>query len=647
MRHFGIFSVLVWLVCTGASAKTTISPEPSLPEVTRGQEVTIRGKDFPSQDVKVYLRTGNEKAGDKGIERPATGVDDNTLKFTLQSDMPTGRYLVFVSVGTNELSVPGELRVLPDASGQVHIDAIHPPTVYPSEIYGRYDFEISGQNLGASPKDNIVEVVGKGPESMGTAEECATVRTSTSTPPAAKTVTSTSTPPKGLCLHVDQGMETRKLRVIGFQPERQGPLQFQVRVGNNVSNAVSVTFSEVSRWVVFPMAIGVFALLVGIVLLTVWWGVGSYEIGGKKYRPLSSFLLEKQTNSYSLSKFQLLAWTSVAVFGYVYLFLCRVLVQWNFQWPSIPDGLPALLGISAGTTVLAVGVTRAVGSKGAGPTQPSPADFISTGGLVASERFQFFVWTLVGCLGFIFLLIETDPATLAELPKVPDNFLYLMGFSSLGYLGGKTVRKPGPVIKKISIPQGKGIIEASATDAPKPPDGVTATGTLLTINLEGENLDPKANVKVDNKLLGGYQFWITGTTSDPQSGFCTQMTATLNDASAYLEGERNLTLVNSDGQAADVKFPVDPMSIDSGECMPKDDAHPDVRNIVVKGKNFGEGTTAEWRANQQVVKIPSVTKENPGQLTLKEVPETVQGTGKLILTSMIGLKASKDIKLTR
>ena len=116
---------------------------------------------------------------------------------------------------------------------------------------------------------------------------------------------------------------------------------------------------------------------------------------------VGAFFLDRQSNSYSLSKFQVIAWTSVAVFGYVYLFLCRVFIQWKFGLPPIPDGLPTLLGISAGTTVAAIGITANRGSKGAGPMHPSFADFISTGGLVAGERFQFFIWTLVGCGGFL------------------------------------------------------------------------------------------------------------------------------------------------------------------------------------------------------------------------------------------------------
>jgi hypothetical protein len=154
----------------------------------------------------------------------------------------------------------------------------------------------------------------------------------------------------------------------------------------------------------------------------IWKGVGPYTISGKTYGPLAAFLLDKETNSFSLSKFQLLTWTCVAVFGYMYLFLCRMLIQWDFTFPPIPDGLPTLLGISAGTTVAASGITITRGAKGAGPVQPSMADFVSSEGLLAADRFQFFVWTLICCAGFLGLLLQSDPSILKELPKIPDSF---------------------------------------------------------------------------------------------------------------------------------------------------------------------------------------------------------------------------------
>jgi hypothetical protein len=524
------------------------------------------------------------------------------------------------------------------ASTEVTLDTIYPTTVYPNPFNKRYDFEIVGQNLGKDAKDNVVEVIGKGPVEMEITK-CAEKEPRRYEKP---------------CLVVPKGMEGRKLHVLGYQPDPyQGPVQFQVRVNDKVSKPHAVTFAAYSQQAVFFMSLAGFIVLAWIIVRVILWkGVGYYEIQGKTYGPLASFFLDKQTDTYSLSKFQLLAWTSVAVFGYLYLFLCRVLIQWNFQWPSIPDGLPLLLGLSAGTTVLSHGITTSFGSKGSGAVHPSPADFISSGGMVVGERFQFFVWTLVGCLGFMFLLLRTDPATLTELPKVPDNFLYLMGFSSAGYLGGKAVRKAGPVIKVISITS---ITPPGKSPPNKPPEERTPKGPVLTINLKGENLGTKAGVcvKVDGKLLRDDQFWLTPKQlGEPPLYLSSEIEVSLDvglidelGKPSLLEGEHTLTLVNADGQASDVHFPVDPLIIDSIENAPADPAKPNARNLKVKGKNFGENTVAEWQPPQGApIPADQVTRVSATELIVR-LPAQATGSGKVTLISPLGLKASKAMNI--
>ena len=55
-----------------------------------------------------------------------------------------------------------------------------------------------------------------------------------------------------------------------------------------------------------------------IALLIVWKGVSLHK-AGEHYNFLDSFFLDRETMSYSLSKFQLIAWTTIAVFTYIYL----------------------------------------------------------------------------------------------------------------------------------------------------------------------------------------------------------------------------------------------------------------------------------------------------------------------------------------
>jgi hypothetical protein len=127
-------------------------------------------------------------------------------------------------------------------------------------------------------------------------------------------------------------------------------------------------------------AVGI-TLLVAVMLP--WWLIkfcsAPYTIDSKKYR-LSSLFLDKETDTYSLSRLQFYVWTVASVFAYVYLALACHLVQGNWILPGIPPNLTTMYFISAATGVSAVAITDARGAKGAGPIYPSLADFISTGG---------------------------------------------------------------------------------------------------------------------------------------------------------------------------------------------------------------------------------------------------------------------------
>jgi hypothetical protein len=620
-----IVAVLLFRVfgAIGVRAEPVISPAPALPETTRGQEVAVHGKDFPPDDghMVVHLSTGNEKSENR-IELRAKRVDPETLTFPLPPDkVPAGRYVVSVSIADKELPIPGDLRVLADASAPVHLDGVYPVTAYPTDHTG-CDFDVAGENLAAKPQDNMILVVGRGPVSVGDAKECEEAK---ATGHYEKT-----------CLYVDPGMETRKLHVVNFpRAKYDGPIKIQVQVGTNLSdNALPLVLSRVSERGALIGALVAFAVIMLSIGWLVWTGVGDHMIGGKRYGPWTSFFLDKETNTYSLSKFQLLLWTSVFVFGYVYLFLCRILIQWKFDLPPVPDGLPGMLAISAGAAVAAAGVTEARGTKGSGPVYPSAADFVSTGGLVVGERFQFFVWTLVGAFEFVSMLLLTDPSSLTELPKIPDNFLYLMGISSVGYLGGKMIRKPGPVVR--------GLVISTVT----PPAGPIPAA--MTIRLQGENLADNAIVKVDDKTLRlNDEYVIVGMARQDQPvdpAFCSAVEVTLKAATAYLEGEHTLALTNRDGQAAAIRFPCDPLTIDSVETV-KSGTTP--VSVKVRGKNFGDGTTAEWKdaGAARAIPVGAATKASATELTVELIPGAQAGTGTLTLISALGLRATTPVTI--
>jgi len=612
---------------TASSAAPTVAPAPTLPVTTHGQTVTVFGTGFPNAPIKVLLRTGSEAKGETGIPITAAGsADGKNVTFKVPDNVPAGDYLVALSIDGKELPVPGDLRIAADATVKPAIDSISPSTDYMGADQNAFSFEISGQNLAQVATDNRVIRVDSGPVPAGTAEECTDAKT------MAKY--------QKICLSYELGMEGRKLRVSNYRPGTwEGPASFKVQVGNNVSNAQQLVFShmraETLRW----MAIGIFLVIFGIVLALVWNGVKGNRLAGESSGVWGAFFLDRQSNSYSLSKFQVLAWTSVAVFGYVYLFLCRVFIQWKFGLPPIPDGLPSLLGVSAGTTVAAAAITANRGSKGSGPLHPSWADFISTGGLVVGERFQFFVWTIIGCGGFLAVVLASDPASLTDLPDIKGGLLTLMGLSSAGYLAGKLVRPPGPIIDLLTIQE---VIPGS----PPPPEGGDGTPGVIKLQVKGQNLSESAVVKVGNKELRMDEYQLRGITAQDQpAGYFTLVEIDLLDAEPYRTGTHLLYLVNDDGQSACESFPMNPLTVNPVTGL---QAGSDPVTLKLTGRNFASGITVNWTPPQgamQAIPAADVTFVDEGHLNVNLVPGTTAGTGTLALVTGTNLQVNLPISV--
>lgn len=601
------------------SAAPSVSAVPTLPVTTHGQTVTIFGDGFPNAPIKVYLRTGNEGKDDPGF--PIAGLasaDGKSLTFKVPDDAPAGDFLVVLGIDTQQIPVPGELRITPDAAAKVSLDAIAPGTDYLGDNKSGFDFVIAGTNLARQAGDNIVIVVDHGPLSAGSAAECASQAAMDAS--------------RKICLSYEPGMEGQKLTVANYHPQHyEGPVSFEIKVGNNLSNPVNITFSRIRPETLRWAAIALFCLIAGIVFLLVYRGIEQSRLAGESTGVLAAFFLDRQTNSFSLSKFQVIAWTTVAVFGYVYLFLCRTCIQWTFSFPPIPANLPTLLGLSAGTTVAAMGITATHGSKGSGPIHPSMADFISTGGLVSGERFQFFVWTIIGCLGFLALILAADPASLTQMPDIQGTFLTLMGVSSVGYLAGKFVRQPGPIIELLTIDE---VIPAAGGNP-----------GIMKIQLKGQNLSDDAVIKVDQAQLRIDQFTVTGITKQNQSPndpFYSEVEVDLLDAEKYRTGSHILFLVNDDGQSACEAFPMNALVLNPvAPILPG----ADPVTVQLTGKNFASGLSATWVDASKQPSSMDVTVQDENHATVALVPGTAAGTGTLTILTAANLQAVATIRI--
>ncbi len=164
-------------------------------------------------------------------------------------------------------------------------------------------------------------------------------------------------------------------------------------------------------------------------------------MGKRQYGFLAQLFIDPETDTYSLGRLQFFLWSAAASFGWTYLVLVQAYVQRCFDTPDLPSSLPGIIAISVGTSVTALGIKNVKGPEGAGSMEPGWGDFLTTGGVVAPEKFQFLLWTVLGVAAFIFAALETDVGHMTALPKIPENLLYLMGVHSMFSLAESFAQK--------------------------------------------------------------------------------------------------------------------------------------------------------------------------------------------------------------
>jgi hypothetical protein len=421
-----------------------------------------------------------------------------------------------VSEGGEVLAHGPDIKVA--ASEKPFITKVTPEASYPSN--GRYSFSITGEHFGTD-KDSVNVLIND--EKIDFKSRRADREEHGSLP------TDSAQLPSLL-------WNWRTLRVIGYSIDSKSlhrPFHVNVEVDKLVSEGEQqLLLPWIGRYI--PRLLALTAL--GILLVAVRYlcreKAKQYQVKDRTYGAFAYLLIDSETNTYSLSHLQLAIWTGAAVTAYVYLASCQSLVQWKWVLPRVPDNLPTLLGISAGTTALSIGVAGVRGSKGAGPVHPELGDLITSGGVFAPERLQFLVWTLLGAFGFVCSTLAQEPATVTDLPQVPESFIPLMGLSSLGYLAGKFARKPGPVIKQIV----------------GPPPGADPREKLYIM---GENFSSRTRVFWNGKELKPEEIFAPDQPL-PGSEFVTKLVIKSDSAVERVSGFAQIKVINLDGQSAEM-----------------------------------------------------------------------------------------------
>jgi hypothetical protein len=403
-------------------------------EVSKGAQVSIDGDSLPVVS-SVELCRDSDVACNRPYVLPNDESTSKNIKFHVPPFVPPGSYRVRVLVDLAKTVYRYTAVELDVKRVAPLITALSVKTLYPTDFAGG-SFEalrIFGSGF-ASPAANEINILRLN-----------------GIPLVPCTVTPPSLPDCDKTL-VIQGNES-SISVKGLPRSVDGPVKLEVVVGNQASNQIDLLLSGVPHNA--PRVAAWLALVVILLLLyalnrrKVTIPEDTVETPTARIPRWKTIFIDFDSNTYSLSRVQLVIWTFVALFGWIYLSVARSFVQGMVTFSDIPDGLPGVLVVSVGTTVAAGGVSAFKGGKSAGPFSPALSDLWSIGGIIAPERFQFFIWTVVGAAGFLAYTVALDPASIQTLPTLPNGFLQLAGISAAGYVGGKLVRKAGPVLSNV------------------------------------------------------------------------------------------------------------------------------------------------------------------------------------------------------
>jgi hypothetical protein len=311
------------------------------------------------------------------------------------------------------------------------------------------------------------------------------------------------------------------------------------------------------------IAAGIMASIAGLI----YW-LHSYTRERRSW--FAVLLLEPANNTYSLSRAQFFWWLSIIAFAYIFLFLGHGFVQENWSFPSLA-GFGITFMISLATLLTAQATSSVKGVKGAGSVHPAPSDLIMHGGVLAPERVQQVVWSVIAGVGFLAILIKTYHIR-GEIPAIPEELLYLMGISSAGYLGGKLTRRGGPVINQVTVASGS-----------------------VKITIRGDQLSANAMVWLDNAPLPQEAI-------SPQGGnfnstdFVDTLLVTLpassgiNNLDEWFGTRRTVTVVNEDRQRAE--WWTAPAIVDLKVEEKKDDEGNEILSFSITGEHID--ANARW-----------------------------------------------------
>ena len=185
------------------------------------------------------------------------------------------------------------------------------------------------------------------------------------------------------------------------------------------------------------------------------------------------YLAEGADQRLSTSKFQVLLWTIVVVFGYVVVETSRFTNGEFDAMDDIPPNVLIALGFTLGTATLAKGITTSFVESGrirkdADPTAGLKALVTDDSGAPDLSKWQLLTWTLIALVVYVVRVMYELRLQTPELPDIDAPLMILMGLGQGAYVGKK--------LTTTTVARLSGIDPAAAQPGQTV---VTVTGTAL------------------------------------------------------------------------------------------------------------------------------------------------------------------------
>lgn len=167
-------------------------------------------------------------------------------------------------------------------------------------------------------------------------------------------------------------------------------------------------------------------------LIAIWLVIGfgaTFNIGK---------IVEGEDKRPSTSKFQVLLWTAVVIFGYLAVYVARIHAG-QVAPPSIPNNVLIAMGVSVATAVAAKSITvKSIAAGNAKPTDPSKGGILEDdSGNPDLAKMQLVVWTLIAIGVYLYNVNQSIIAPTDKLPDIDSTLMILMGLGHAGYVGTK------------------------------------------------------------------------------------------------------------------------------------------------------------------------------------------------------------------